>query len=373
MNIDITKMPKLGFGLMRLPEKNGEIDFEQVCRMVDEYLETGMNYFDTAFVYHGGHSEEIVKRAITSRYPRESFTIATKLPAWEVHSLEDRDRVFNIQLERTGAGYFDYYLLHSVEDGVNYDSYIKYDCFNWALEKKKAGLIKHLGFSYHGSPELLVKILDEHPETEFVQIQLNYADWDNKIVQSGALYRILEERNIPTIVMEPVKGGTLANMLPELEDMYKAARPDKSVASWAMRFVGSLPGVTTILSGMSNEEQVRDNLATFKDFEPLTEEDKQIIDAVVKKMLDIPLIPCTNCRYCVDGCPKKIHIPDVFSACNTRRKFPGDMRPTFFYNSLTSFSGRASECIGCGQCERVCPQHLPIIELIKEASDIFDK
>lgn len=208
---------------------------------------------------------------------------------------------------------------------------------------------------------------------EFVQIQLNYADWDNKLVHSGALYKILTERNIPIIVMEPVKGGTLANMHPDLEAMYKEARPDKSVASWAMRFVGSLPGVNTILSGMSNDEQVADNIATFANFEPLSEDEKKLIDAVVKKMLDTPLIPCTGCRYCVDGCSKDIHIPDIFNACNTLRKFPGDMRPHFFYTNLTECSGKASAYVGCGQCEGVCPQHLPIIELIKEASGIFEK
>ena len=373
MNIDVTKMPKLGFGLMRLPETDGKIDLKQVCDMVDDYLATGMNYFDTAYVYHGGNSERVVKEALIQRYPREKFTIATKLPAWELRTADDRDRVFNEQLERTGVDYFDYYLLHSVEDGNNYETYVKLDCFNWGMKKKEEGKIKHFGFSFHGTPALLTKILDEHPEMEFVQIQLNYADWDNKVVHSGELYRILTERNIPIIVMETVKGGTLANMHPDLEAMFKQTRPEMSVASWAMRFVGSLPGVTTILSGMSNMEQVKDNLKTFSNFEPLSKEEEAVVDAVVKKMLDIPLIPCTGCRYCVDGCPMKIQIPDVFSACNTLKNFPGDMRPQFFYNSLTGYSGKASACVGCGQCERVCPQHLPIIRLIQEAADTFEK
>ena len=372
MSVDVTKMPKLGFGLMRLPEKDGVIDLQAVCDMVDAYLEAGFNYFDTAYVYHGGNSEKIVKEALIKRHDRASYTIATKLPAWELHNIDDRDRVFNEQLERTGVDYFDFYLLHSLEDGNNYDVYEKLDCFNWGIQKKAEGKIKHFGFSFHGTPELLVKVLDEHPEIEFVQIQLNYADWDNKVVHSGKLYQILKERNMPIIIMEPVKGGTLANMHPDLESIYKAARPDKSVASWAMRFVGSLEGVTTILSGMSNMDQVQDNLSTFVDFEPLTEEDKQIVDIVVKKMLDIPLIPCTNCKYCCDGCPKKIHIPDIFSAVNTKRKFPDDNRPAFFYGSLTGFSGKASDCVGCAQCEKVCPQHLPIRELLKEATEMFE-
>lgn len=373
MGVDVSKMPKLGFGLMRMPENDGVIDLEKVCKMVDSYLETGMNYFDTAYVYHGGNSEKIVKEALVKRYPRDKFTIATKLPAWELKSLEDRDRVFNEQLERTGAEYFDFYLLHSLEDGSHYDTYEKLDCFNWCLQRKAEGKIKHFGFSFHGSPALLEKVLDDHPEVEFVQIQLNYADWDNKVVHSGKLYNILKERNIPMIIMEPVKGGTLANMAPDLEAMFKTARPDKSVASWALRFVASLPGVTTILSGMSNVEQMNDNLDTFREFEPITEEDQKVIDAVVKKMLDAPLIPCTNCRYCVDGCPAKIRIPDVFSAYNTYKQYSDDMRPFFFYSNLTSYSGKASACLKCKQCEKVCPQHLPIVELIKEASGIFDK
>lgn len=373
MGMDTSKMPKLGFGLMRLPENDGVIDFTQVCKMVDTYLASGMNYFDTAYVYHGGNSEKIVKEALIKRHARESFTLATKLPAWALQTLEDRDKVFNEQLERTGAEYFDYYLLHSIEDGNNYNTYEKLDCFNWGIQKKAEGKIKHFGFSYHGTPQLLEEILDKHPEVEFVQIQLNYADWDNKLVHSGKLYNILAERNIPMIIMEPVKGGTLASMTPDLEAMFKEARPDDSIASWALRFVGSLSGVTTILSGMSNMEQVEDNLKTFVNFEPLSDKEHEIIDNVVKKMLDTPLIPCTSCKYCCDGCPAKIQIPNVFNAVNTLRKFPDDMRPIFYYNGLTAESGKASSCYKCGQCEKVCPQHLPIIELLEEAAEKLEK
>ncbi len=369
----LDKMPKLGFGMMRMPEINGEVDLEQVCRMVDAYMATGMNYFDTAYVYHGGMSERVVKDAIVARYPRESFTIATKLPAWVINSKEDVEKVFNEQLERTGAGYIDFYLLHSLEDGDNYDKHEQFDCFNWALDKKEKGLIKHFGFSFHGSPALLEEILDKHPEVEFVQIQLNYADMTNPVVQSGELYNILLKRNIPMIIMEPVKGGLLANLEPELDKMLKDYNPDASAASWALRYVASLDGIATILSGMSNEEQMADNLATFTDFKPLNEDEKAVIDAVVEKMLDMDQIPCTGCRYCCDGCPMGIKIPDVFRALNTARLYPDEMRPHFFYGNMTTNSGKASACVGCGQCEGVCPQHLPIVELIKEASEVFDK
>ena len=374
MSIDVSKMPKIGFGLMRLPETDGAIDIAKVSEMVDSYLDAGFTYFDTAYVYHGGNSERAVKEAIVKRHPRDAFTLATKLPCWFIHSFEDRDKIFEEQLERCGVDYFDFYLLHSIEDGNNIEIYEKYDCFNWGIQKRAEGKIKHFGFSFHGTPELLVRLLDEHPEIEFVQIQLNYVDWDNPLVHSGELYRILSERNIPIIVMEPCKGGRLANHDDECTEILKGLRPDKSIASWAFRFVGSLPGVTTILSGMTTQDQMDDNMNTFKNFEPLSDEERAAIDKVIEVMFRVEQIGCTACRYCVDGCPMSISIPDVISAINTKRKFPGDMRPQFFYNGLVARdgNGKASDCIACGQCEGVCPQHLPIIEILKEGVEKFE-
>ena len=296
MSVNRQEMPRLGFGLMRLPEKDGVIDMPHVCSMVDAYMEKGFNYFDTAYVYHGGKSETAIREALVERYPRESFYLATKLPGWAIKEKDDRDRIFAEQLARCGVDYFDFYLLHSLEDGSNYENYVNYDCFNWAKQKKEEGKIQHFGFSFHGTPELLEKVLDEHPEVEFVQIQLNYADWNNQVVHSGKLYQILHERNIPIIVMEPVKGGMLANPVPEIYDMLRKVRPEASAASWALRFVGSLDGVMTILSGMSTIGQMEENLQTFMDFEPLSKEESDTIERVVKKMQDKPLIQCTSCR-----------------------------------------------------------------------------
>jgi predicted aldo/keto reductase-like oxidoreductase len=373
MAINLNDMPKLGFGLMRLPEKDGVIDHQQVCTMVDHYMKMDKRYFDTAYVYHGGKSEVAIRDALVKRYPRDSFMLATKLPAWEIKQESDIERIFNEQCDRAGVDYFDFYLLHSIEDGNNYDTYVKYDCFRWGVEKKKEGKIKHFGFSFHGSPELLEEILDAHPEVEFVQIQLNYLDRTNPVVRSEMLYNILSKRGIPIIVMEPVRGGMLANMAPEIEAKFKAERPNDSVASWALRFVASLPGVMTVLSGMSNEAQILDNIKTFTDFEPVSDKEMAIIDEVTAEILSIPQIGCTACKYCTPGCPMHISIPDVFRTINTLRRYPDDWRSKNFYRGLTGRSGKASDCIACGQCEGVCPQHLPIIDLMKEAAEILDK
>ena len=374
MSVDVTKMPKLGFGLMRLPEKDGELDLEQLCKMVDAYMASGMNYFDTAYMYCGGKSESIIKKALVERYPRDSFTLTTKLPQWMMdEGIDGRDRIFNEQLARTGAGYFDYYLLHSVEDGANYEGYVKYDCFNWAMKKKEEGLIRHFGFSFHGTPELLDKILSEHPEVEIVQIQMNYADWENPLVQSGRLYEGLRKYNMPFLVMEPVKGGSLASASPEVEAEMKKIKPDASVASWALRFAASLPGVATVLSGMSNEEQMNDNLKTFTNFEPLSEEEQKVIEKAQEELKKNPTVPCTSCRYCCDGCPQQISIPDVFRALNTIRLYGEKDRAQSYYEKLTQTSGKAGDCIQCGQCESVCPQHLSIISLLEEAAEKLEK
>lgn len=373
MSIDLNAMPKLGFGLMRLPEQDGKIDLDQVCRMADAYLDAGLTYFDTAYVYHGGNSEKIVKEALAKRHPRERYTVATKLPAWCMKEEADRNRIFNEQLERCGLAYFDFYLLHSIEDGGNGETYDRLNCWEWAMEKKAKGQIRHFGFSFHGSPEYLEKLLDAHPEVEFVQIQLNYADWENPVVQSGRLYEILHRRNMPIIVMEPVKGGTLAKLTPQQEARFKAIRPDASVASWALRFVASLPGVMTVLSGMSSPEQVADNLKTFARFEPLTNAEKAAVEDVRRSIMSAEQIGCTACRYCTDGCPMNIAIPDVFRAVNTMKLYGDEFRPMAFYSGLVGQGhGRASDCVACGQCEGVCPQHLPIIELLKDASARLD-
>jgi predicted aldo/keto reductase-like oxidoreductase len=373
MAIDLKQMPKLGFGLMRLPEKDGAIDLSRLEEMVDAYIKAGMNYFDTAYVYHGGNSEKAVKEALTKRYPRESFYLATKLPAWNMKTEDDRDRIFNEQLERCGVDYFDFYLLHSVEDG-NVETYEGLNCFDWGIQKRAQGKIRHFGFSFHGSPELLEKVLDAHPEVEFVQIQLNYADWENPVVRSGRLYEILHSRNIPMIIMEPVKGGTLAKFPDALEAKYKAARPNDSIASWALRYTASLDGIMTVLSGMSTEEQMQDNIGTFTRFEAMSEAERVLVHEVRDEMLNVPQIGCTSCRYCTDGCPMGISIPDIFRAVNTMKLYNEEFRPKSFYSGLVSAkkSARASACIACGQCESVCPQHLPIISLLKEASELLD-
>jgi predicted aldo/keto reductase-like oxidoreductase len=371
-NKELFDMPKLGFGLMRLPMKGDEIDLEQVCQMVDACLDKGFRYFDTAYVYHGGNSERVVKEALVKRHPRESFQIATKLPAWELKKPEDVQRIFNEQLERTGVEYFDFYLLHSIEEG-HLPSYDKFNCWEWALRMKEQGFIRHFGFSFHDSPELLDEILTKHPEVEFVQLQINYADWDNKLVQSRKCYEVARKHNKPIIIMEPVKGGTLANLPPELQEMYHNLEPNRSMASWALRYCASLDGIMTILSGMSSLEQMEDNLNTMVSFEPLSKEEQDCITKVKELLLKAPTIQCTSCRYCVDGCPQKIRIPDMFSAMNTLITYGEDARPYFYYGGITKDGNKASTCIQCGQCETVCPQHLLILELLRDVSEVFDR
>ena len=371
---------KLGFGLMRLPQLDpndpAKVDVEQVKEMVDLFLEKGFTYFDTAWMYNGFASEGVAKAALVDRHPRDSFTLATKLHAGFFDSFEDRDKVFNAQLEKTGAGYFDYYLLHGIEADM-YPKYEKFDCFNWLLEKKAKGLVRHAGFSFHDTPELLDEILTKHPEMEFVQLQVNYLDWESQWVRSRACYEMAQKHGKPVIVMEPVKGGTLAKVPPQVEKLFKDHEPDMSPASWAIRFAASLPGVMMVLSGMSSLGQMRDNLGYMQDFKPLTQEEKALCFQAADIINGNIAIPCTGCSYCTEGCPMHIAIPQYFSLYNEDMR--EDLRQKGWtinfsnYDMLTGKFGKASDCIGCGQCEGVCPQHLPIIDNLKKVAAHYGK
>ena len=369
---------KLGFGLMRLPRldpnNEGSIDLEQTKQMVDTFLQRGFTYFDTAWMYCAFKSENAVKDALTSRHPRESYTLATKLHAAYIHSLDDRDAIFNTQREKTGVDYFDYYLLHDV--GVeHYEIYKKYDCFAWIAEKKRQGLIKHMGFSFHDTAEVLDKILTEHPEMEFVQLQINYLDWDSEGVQSRKCYEVATKHGKPVIVMEPVKGGTLAKLPAAAEALLRQADPGASIPSWAVRFAASLPNVKMVLSGMSSTEQLLDNTGYMQDFVPLTQQEQAVIAQAVGIINASIAIPCTGCAYCTEGCPMHIAIPKYFSLYNAEMQELKEKDFTSqgtYYDNLTLKFGKASDCIGCGQCESVCPQHLPIIENLKRVAKQFE-
>ena len=365
--MEIENKLKLGFGLMRLPRlENGEIDVEQVAKMVDLFIEAGGTYFDTAYAYPG--SEEAIKEALVKRYPRDTYTLATKCTVMGVTSEEQAKQEFDISLERSGAGYFDYYLLHAIQRST-YKFYDEYHLWDFVKQLKADGKIRHYGFSFHADPELLEELLTKHPDVEFVQLQINYADWENPGVASRRNWEICKAHGKRVTVMEPVKGGILADPIDTVKEIFDAEGTGASYPSWALRFVASKDNLLAVLSGMSSIAQMEDNLSTFRDFKPLTEHEEEVIKKAQAALDADKSIPCTGCRYCTKGCPMGIPIPDIFTVENRKKGSP-EFRTKREYAIVTAGKGKASECLQCRQCESVCPQHLPIITLLEQCRNL---
>lgn len=371
-------MKKLGLGCMRLPltdpENPASVDIPQVIRMVDLFLAHGFTYFDTAYMYHSFASENIVKEVLTSRYPRDQYVLTTKMPTMRLKEKDDLDRIFDEQLAKCGVSYFDYYLLHNLNT-MHYEIAQRLDAFAFIRQKKQAGQTRKIGFSYHDGPELLDQILTEHPYVDVVQLQINYLDWDSVGIQSRKCYEVARRHGKDVIVMEPVKGGALANVPEGVARLFAEVLPEMSAASWAIRFAASLDGVCMVLSGMSNLEQLMDNISYMEHFQPLSEAEREVIAQAVSWINASTAIPCTGCNYCTDGCPVKIPIPTYFSLYNTEMQ---SMRKGFsvqqvYYENYAKNHSKASACMECGQCEGQCPQHLPVIEWLKKVVEVLEE
>ena len=367
-------MKKFGFGLMRLPLTNRDdqtsINIEHVTKMADKFLDAGFTYFDTAACYHNGASETAFREAVAKRYPRDSYSITDKLSLWMVE--EDKfEEFFQGQLERLGVDYLDYYLLHAVNKN-GYEEAIKRGAIEFMKKLKADGKVKHIGFSFHDSAEVLEYILAKEPEMEIVQLQLNYLDWEDNGVQSRKCYEVCEKYDKPVLVMEPVKGGSLANVRGEIRRMFKALNPDMSIASWAIRFAASLDRVVMVLSGMSNEEQVNDNLSYMTEFKPLNKDEVDAVTKAAEMIRKDVLVPCTACRYCVPECPMGIEIPEYFKAYNMI-KSDGKDKAKEEFKSIAEKGTKPSDCVKCGACEAVCPQKISIRDFLEDVSEDLDR
>lgn len=366
--------PKLGFGCMRLPltDPNDQtsIDLDQFKAMVDTFMEAGGTYFDTAYVYHEGASEVAVREALVKRYPRESFTIATKCLAWAQPDAESAKACLDTSLERLGVDYVDFYLLHNV-GGVRTAKFDEYGMWEWAQQKKDEGIIKHLGFSMHDGADTLDKLLTEHPTMDFVQLQVNYLDWDDPVVEARRCMEVAEKHGVPVVIMEPARGGRLANLPERGMQILKAAEPSLSAVSWAYRFCYFLPNVISVLSGMSTLDQVKENVAEWKKAQPLTSDDRKVLSEALEALRSVGMIDCTNCRYCAKDCPAGVKIPEIMSLMNLEKMTEDRAFVKGLYDWQAK-DGYASQCTQCGNCEAMCPQGLPIVELLEDAADWYE-
>ncbi len=363
-------MKKFGFGLMRLPLLNGDdqksIDIEHVKKMADKFLKAGFTYFDTAACYHDGASETAFCKAVSSRYPREAYSITDKLSLWMVEG-NKFEEFFSSQLERLGVDYLDYYLLHAINKN-GYKEAVEKGAIEFMKKLKEDGRVKHIGFSFHDRADVLDEILKNEPEMEIVQLQLNYLDWEDENVQSRLCYETAKKYNKPVLVMEPVKGGSLANVRGDIRRMFENANDKMSVASWAIRFAATLDGVVTVLSGMSCEEQVNDNLGYMENFEKLTDSEVAMVLQAADMMRSDVLVPCTACRYCVPECPMGIEIPEYFKAYNMM-KTDGKDKAKEKFEEIAEAGSKPSDCVKCGACEAVCPQKIKIRDFLCDVTE----
>ena len=363
-----------GFGMMRLPMKDNEVDIEETTKMVDYFMDNGFNYFDTAHGYINGLSEKAVKACLSSRYNRSKYILTNKLTGSYFKSNEDIRPLFKSQLETCGVDYFDFYLMHA-QNAKEFEKYKACKAYETAFELKKEGLVKHVGISFHDHADVLDKILAEYPEIEIVQIQFNYLDYNDLSIQSKLVYEVCEKHDKPVLVMEPVKGGSLINLPSDAQTILDNLHGGSN-ASYAIRFAASFKNIRVVLSGMSNLEQMKDNVSFMKDFVPFNKEEYKAIEKVVEAFKSHNMIPCTGCHYCVEEnhCPKNIKIPELFQNYNTKKNFNNWNADYYYSNILTSGNNsKASECIKCGKCEKVCPQHLKIRDLLVQVKEEFEK